>query len=167
MLDQIDVKIFGIFGIVLILVIGYFTYLMYQDLVFLKKDLSELKSKKTHDLIEEEEENDWEDEEDDDEELESELTEEEQDEILDQHLASFMENEAAKHQRRVRFEEVHDEEEHEEIEMQEMTQDMSEPEVEVVFKQPEAKPAPKKRGRKAKVDVEEVVYEEPAQELGI
>ena len=161
MLEQVDVKIFGIFGIVLILVIGYFTYLMYQDLVFLKKDLSELKSKKTYDLIEEEEENDWEDEEDD--EIESELTEEEQDEILDQHLASFMENEAAKHQRRVRFEEVQDEE----IEMQEMAQDVHEPEPEVVFIQPETKPAPKKRGRKAKVDTEEMVYEEPAQELGI
>jgi hypothetical protein len=82
MLDQIDVKIFGIFGIVLVLVIGYFVYLMYQDLVYLKKDLLELKSKKTHDLIEEEEENDWDEEE---EEVESELTEEEdreQDEIL-------------------------------------------------------------------------------------
>jgi hypothetical protein len=42
MFDFSDARVYGILSILLILVIGYFVYLMYSDLVVLKKQVSEL-----------------------------------------------------------------------------------------------------------------------------
>jgi hypothetical protein len=88
MLDNIDIKIFGVVGILILLVLGYFVYVLYQDIVFLKKEVLEIKKDKKQeswsdeeDLKEQESFSDYGEE--DDEEQESEL---------ERHLASFMQS---------------------------------------------------------------------------
>jgi hypothetical protein len=85
MLDTIDIKVIGIVGIVIILIIGYLVYVMYQDLVFVKKEVAVIKAGENN--FEQDNES-WcssnenvEDDEDEDIEEENEL---------DRHLASFM-----------------------------------------------------------------------------
>jgi hypothetical protein len=92
MLDNIDIKIFGVVGILILLVLGYFVYVLYQDIVFLKKEVVELKQDNKQESWSDEEELDEQEafsdyEEDDDEEQELEL---------ERHLASFMGSQQAK-----------------------------------------------------------------------
>ena len=88
MLDNIDIKIFGVVGILILLVLGYFVYVLYQDVVFLKKEVLEIKKDKNQeswsdeeDLEEQESFSDYEEEDDEEQELE-----------LERHLASFMQS---------------------------------------------------------------------------
>lgn len=84
MLGAVDIKIFGVVGILILLLIGYFVYLLYQDLVFLKKEITEIKT-----VPQIQENNTWHQHQEEEEEFAG-LNEEEQDAELERHLASFM-----------------------------------------------------------------------------
>jgi hypothetical protein len=43
MIDISDVRLYGVGAILLILSMGYFVYLLYNDVVFIKKEISEIK----------------------------------------------------------------------------------------------------------------------------
>ena len=97
MLDVSDVRIYGIGAIILILSMGYFVYLLYQDVTFIKKELAGYTSSVNHDYNEDEEgeEEEGDDEEEGDEEEEEEGDDEEHyhdftGESLETHLDSFM-----------------------------------------------------------------------------
>jgi hypothetical protein len=91
MLTTVDIKLIGVFGVVIVLILGYFVYTLYQDLVFVKKDISSIK-----DNIQEDEDDNhsWcsRDHEHGESELEELSYEEdlEQENELNKHLASFM-----------------------------------------------------------------------------
>jgi NH3-dependent NAD+ synthetase len=84
MLGAVDIKIFGVVGILILLLIGYFVYLLYQDLVFLKKEITEIKT-----IPQIQDNNSWHHHQEEDEDSAG-LNEEEQDAELERHLASFM-----------------------------------------------------------------------------
>lgn len=145
MLDTIDIKIFGVVGILILLVIGYFVYLLYQDLVFLKKEVTELKQEKK--------EENWTSEEDDD---YSEEDDQEEDEELERHLASFM----ASQEENENF--------HNHQQKLEPIQEVSEPEVheliqELQVPEPQVKIV-KKRQYKKKVQIENEIEPETTTE---
>jgi hypothetical protein len=153
MLDTIDIKIFGVVGILILLVIGYFVYLLYQDLVFLKKELTELKQ--------EQKEENWITDEEDDYSENNEEDDQEQDEELERHLASFM----ASQQENETF--------HEHQPSLEPIQEVSEPELEVhqliqelPVPEPEVKIV-KKRQYKKKVQVENEIEPETTAKIDV
>lgn len=43
MIPQIDVRILAIIGLILLVSLGYFSYLLYQDIVSIKKDVDQVK----------------------------------------------------------------------------------------------------------------------------
>lgn len=98
-----DIKIYGIVGIILILGIGYFVYLIYQDLIFLKKGLKnnnhednqEDYQEDEQELIDHEEDYDFEDIEDEEEEDEDKYEDfsgsQDNYEDLENHISSLVE----------------------------------------------------------------------------
>ena len=75
---DIDIKIYAIVGVILILALGYFVYLIYQDLIFLKKDIEGRTNDVDEEDIDEENEGidyiqEWEDEDGEDGQLEEHL----------------------------------------------------------------------------------------------
>jgi type III secretory pathway component EscV len=128
MLDTLDIKIFGVVGILILLVIGYFVYLLYQDLVFLKKEVTELKQEN---WSSEEEQDDYSEQTEDED-------DQEQDEELERHLATFMasqkENEFHQHL--------------------EPIQEIQEPEIELVQEEQVPEPQVKKRQYKKKAQAQ-------------
>lgn len=134
MIDISDVRIYGIGAIILILSMGYFVYLLYQDVVFIKKELDSYKSEELHSYdedVEDPEENleqesvDFDDEDD----------EEDENNSLESHLDSFMNSHENHHLHTI--EELPEDDE-------ELTE--CEPEIQEVIK--------KKRGRKPKNDLD-------------
>lgn len=49
MLEKVDIRFVGIISIVIVLAMGYFVYVMYQDVACLKKDVEELQYSLTDD----------------------------------------------------------------------------------------------------------------------
>lgn len=156
MLDTIDIKIFGVVGILILLVIGYFVYLLYQDLVFLKKEVTELKQKEENWTPEEDDYSENNEEEDDQEE-----DDQEEDEELERHLASFMasqqENETF-HEHQPRLEPIQEVSE-QELEVHQLIQELPvpEPEVKIV----------KKRQYKKKVQLENEIEPETTTKIDV
>jgi len=87
MLSIVDLKVFGSISIIILLILGYFVYLLYQEFSFVKKEFLELKMSiySNNHIGHEDYENDY------DGDDEEELSDEQQDEELERHLASFME----------------------------------------------------------------------------
>lgn len=78
MLASIDIKLIGVVSLIFIIIIGYFVYSLYKDLVFLKNEVSEM----GNNMILDEQWNSVVG--------ESPKSELEQDRELEEHLASFM-----------------------------------------------------------------------------
>lgn len=78
MLASIDIKLIGVVSLIFIIIIGYFVYSLYKDLVFLKNEVSELGNT----LVLQEPWNSVNG--------ECPKSEEEQDRELEEHLVSFM-----------------------------------------------------------------------------
>lgn len=80
---MLDIKIIGIVSVLILLILGYFVYVLYNDVVFLRKELNEVKGVEHWGYEEncDEEEQDYEDNDDED---------EEEDEKLERHLNTFL-----------------------------------------------------------------------------
>lgn len=90
MINVSDVRIYGIGSIILILSIGYFVYLLYQDVVFIKKELKDYKSSSGHSYQEDDQKEDETEEEEED--YEDYFENYQNTEDLENHLDSFMVN---------------------------------------------------------------------------
>jgi hypothetical protein len=82
---MLDIKIIGIVSVLILLILGYFVYVLYNDVVFLRKELNEVKSVEHWGYEEngDEEEQEYEDEADEEDDAE-------EDEKLERHLNTFL-----------------------------------------------------------------------------
>lgn len=82
---MLDIKIMAIVSVLILLILGYFVYVLYQDVVFLRKDVQEIKGNSwgfTEDEGEEDEEYDGDE--------EDEEYHDHEDEMLENHLNTFL-----------------------------------------------------------------------------
>ena len=97
MLASIDIKLIGVVGLIFIIIIGYFVYSLYKDLVFLKNEVSELGNT----MILQEPWNSVDG--------EAPKTDEEEDRELEEHLASFMNSQEYVEEEPSSIQEIHEE----------------------------------------------------------
>lgn len=126
MLASLDIKLIGVIGVLLLIVVGYFVYSLYKDLVFLKSQINS--PKETGELF-------FKGEEPDTEEYDDEL----EDEELERHLENIM-----RQTQIMAHEEQHN---HDHSHIQELQDE------EIQVKQEVEEPLPKKRKYKKKVTV--------------
>lgn len=89
---MLDIKIIAIVSVLILLILGYFVYVLYQDVVFLRKDIQEIKGN-DWEFAEDEENDEENDEEEDDEDFQDESEEHyhnNDDEVLESHLNTFL-----------------------------------------------------------------------------
>lgn len=86
---MLDIKIMAIVSVLILLILGYFVYVLYQDVVFLRKDVQEIKGNSWEFMEETGEEEEEETEEDEDYEGDEEYHNHE-DEMLENHLNTFL-----------------------------------------------------------------------------
>ena len=91
---EFDIKMFSVVGIIILLIVGYFVYSMFQDLTILKNEITELKSEKPEEFQDDNESLVCEH---DDNESEDNYDHESEDLELERHLKNFMEEQASEY----------------------------------------------------------------------